>query len=70
MKFDTMIDFLLEANYSGALGLMEIIKFKQIATPEQERLFDRLVKEKKNKEARELVQQVTDMTLTDKRFNQ
>ena len=52
-----------EASYSGNIGIMELIKFKQKATPEQKKKFDSLVKGKKNKEAWNMVQDVTGVKL-------
>ena len=52
-----------EAAYAGNIGIMELIKFKQKATPEQKKHFDELLAKKKNKEVWELVQQVTGVQL-------
>ena len=41
---------LKEASYAGNIGIMELIKFKSKATPEQKKKFDKLLKDKKNKE--------------------
>ena len=54
---------LKEAAYAGNIGIMELIKFKSKATPEQKKKFDSLLKNKKNKEVWELVQQVTGVKL-------
>ena len=54
---------LKEAAYAGNIGIMELIKFKSKATPEQKKKFDKLLKDKKNKEVWELVQQVTGVKL-------
>lgn len=54
---------LAEAAYAGNIGIMELIKFKQKATPQQKKEFDDLLSKKKNKEIWELVQQVTGVQL-------
>jgi hypothetical protein len=52
-----------EASYVGNIGIMELIKFHKKATPEQKKKFDSLVKGKKNKEAWDMVQDVTGVKL-------
>jgi len=52
-----------EASYSGNIGIMELIKFQKKATPEQKKKFDSLVKGKKNKEAWDMIQDVTGVKL-------
>lgn len=52
-----------EASYSGNIGIMELIKFHKKATPEQKKKFDSLVKGKKNKEAWDMIQDVTGVKL-------
>ena len=52
-----------EASYSGNIGIMELIKFQKKATPEQKKKFDSLVKGKKNKEAWDMIQNVTGVKL-------
>lgn len=54
---------LKEAAYAGNIGIMELIKFKQKASAEQKKKFDDHVKNKKHKEAWELVQHVTGVKL-------
>jgi hypothetical protein len=54
---------LKEAAYTGNIGIMELIKFKSNATPEQKKKFDDHVKNKKHKEAWKLVQSVTGVKL-------
>lgn len=54
---------LLEAAYEGNVGIMELIKFKQKATPEQKKKFDSLMQQKKSKEVWKLVQDVTGVKL-------
>ena len=58
--FKTKVD---EAAYVGNIGIMELIKFKQKATPEQKKKFDVLLQKKKNKEVWALVQDVTGVKL-------
>lgn len=52
-----------EASYPGNLGMMEMIKFFQIATPELKNLMKKLIAEKKNDEAWELLQKVLNVKL-------
>ena len=54
---------LCEAAYAGNIGIMELIKFKQKATPEQKKKFDDHLKNKKHKEAWKVVQDVTGVKL-------
>jgi len=54
---------LAEAAYAGNIGIMELIKFKQKATPEQKKTFDDHMKNKRHKEVRDLVQHVTGVKL-------
>ena len=54
---------LKEAAYAGNIGIMELIKFKSNATPEQKKKFDDHVKNKKHKDAWKLVQDVTGVKL-------
>lgn len=56
-------DHINEASYAGNIGIMELIKFKQKATPEQKKEFDRLLADKKTQKVWELVQQVTGVKL-------
>ena len=58
--FKTKVD---EAAYVGNIGIMELIKFKSKATPEQKKKFDELLAKKKNKEVWALVQDVTGVKL-------
>jgi len=52
-----------EASYVGNIGIMELVKFHSKATPEQKKKFDKLVKSKKNKEAWNMIQDVTGVKL-------
>ena len=54
---------LKEAAYAGNIGIMELIRFKNKATPEQKKKFDDFVKNKKTKEVWKLVQDVTGVKL-------
>jgi len=54
---------LAEAAYAGNIGIMELIKFKNKATPEQKKEFENLLAKEKNKEIWDLVQQVTGVQL-------
>lgn len=54
---------LCEAAYAGNIGIMELIKFKQKASSEQKKKFDDHVKNKRNKEAWKMVQDVTGVKL-------
>ena len=58
--FKTKVD---EAAYAGNIGIMELIKFKQKASVSQKKQFDDYVKNKKQKEAWKLVQDVTGVKL-------
>ena len=62
MKF-TEFDELMEAAYEGNIGIMELIKFKTKATPEQKKKFDDHVKNKRHKDAWKMVQDVTGVKL-------
>ena len=54
---------LKEAAYAGNIGIMELIKFKSKATPEQKKKFDDHVKNKRHQEAWKMVQDVTGVKL-------
>ena len=54
---------LKEAAYAGNIGIMELIKFKQKANEQQKKQFNDHVKNKKHKEAWDLVQHVTGVKL-------
>ena len=62
MKF-TEFNELMEAAYEGNIGIMELIKFKSKATPEQKKKFDDHVKNKRHKDAWKMVQDVTGVKL-------
>ena len=52
-----------ESVYEGNIGIMELIKFKKHATPEQKKKFNDHVKNKRHKEAWKMVQNVTGVKL-------
>lgn len=54
---------LLEAAYAGNIGIMELIKFKKSATPDQNKQLDDHIKNKRHKEAWDLVRNVTGVKL-------
>ena len=56
-------EFLGELAYKGNIGIMELIKFHQIASPEQRALMKQLLAAKKNKEALKLLNSVTGVEL-------
>lgn len=53
----------LEAKYKGNIGMMEMAKFFQVATPEQKAELKRLIAAGKQEEAWEFLQKVTGMEL-------
>jgi hypothetical protein len=57
-----------EAAYEGNIGIMEVNKFFQIATPEQKKLFKQLLAVDRTKDAWRLVQDVTNVKLKGKEF--
>jgi hypothetical protein len=52
-----------EASYAGNIGIMELIHFKKKASEDQKKQFDSHVKNKRHKEAWQLVQNVTGTNL-------
>ena len=54
---------LCEATYAGNIGIMELIKFHKTAKPEHVKQLKELISSKKNDEAWNLVQSVTNTTL-------
>lgn len=54
---------LCEAAYEGNIGVMELVKFHQTASPEQKKTLDDHIKNKRNKEAWQLVRDVTGVKL-------
>ena len=63
-------EFINELAYKGNIGIMELMKFHQIATPEQRALMKQLLAAKKNKEALELLNSVTGVELVEGASNQ
>lgn len=52
-------EFINEASYPGNLGMMELIQFNKIATPEIKKLLKSLLAAGKKEEALDLLQKVT-----------
>ena len=52
-----------EAGYVGNIGIMELVKFQQKASQKQKDMLQSFIKKKKNKEAWNLVQDVTGVKL-------
>ena len=52
-----------EAGYTGNIGIMELVKFQQKASPEQKKMLQSYIDKKKVKDAWKLVQDVTGMKL-------
>ena len=72
MKISTILEqlrYLEELSYPGNIGVMEVVKFHQIATPEQKALFKKLLADGKKADAWELIQQVTNVKLQGKEFS-
>lgn len=67
MRVYEFINF--EAAYTGNIGAMEMMKFYQIATPEQKLLLKTLIAKGKKSEAWELVQQLAGIKLQGKEFS-
>lgn len=55
-----------ELSYAGNLGMMEMIKFHKLATPEQKAKMKELISTKRTKEAWDLLKQVSGVALQDK----
>lgn len=58
-------EFLSELGYKGNIGIMEMIKFMNVATPEQKALMHQLIRDKKTDEAWELLKTVTNTELVE-----
>lgn len=54
---------LMEAIYKGNIGMMEMFRFHQIATPEEKQLMKDLLAADKQEEAWELLKRVTKVEL-------
>lgn len=61
MKLEEIV--LLEAEYKGNIGMMEMFKFYQKATPEEKARMKKLLDAKNFEEAWKFLQQVTGMAL-------
>lgn len=61
MTFSEFI--LVEASYTGNLGMMEMFKFYQIATPDEKAKMKSLLSSGKQEEAWAFLQKVTDTEL-------
>lgn len=53
----------LEASYKGNIGMMEMFKFYQVATPEQKKYMKELIMAGQQEEAWKLLQKVTSSEL-------
>lgn len=58
-----MSESIVEAAYAGNIGIMEMMKFYKIATTAQKKELEKLITGKKNKEAWEMIQNVTGVKL-------
>lgn len=59
----------IEASYKGNLGMMEMMKFFKVATPEEKELMKRLIAQGDQESAWKLLQQVTDTELVNELFD-
>jgi hypothetical protein len=62
-KARKLMEQLNETGYVGNIGIMELVKFQQKASPEQKKMLQSLINSKKAKEAWKLVQDVTGIKL-------
>ena len=58
-----LMEQITEAGYVGNIGIMELVKFQQKASPEQKKMLQSYIDKKKVKDAWKLVQDVTGMKL-------
>lgn len=58
-----LVNYLLEISYEGNIGLHEMVKFFQVATPEEVRRFEDLMSVNDLPNAWELLQQVVGVRL-------
>lgn len=65
--FKTLI---IEASYAGNLGLMELLKFHQLATKEQSDEVKELIAKNRHIDAWAIVQNVSGTKLQGKQFNE
>lgn len=61
--FKNLREELIEASYPGNLGVMELVKFKKIASVKQKQDLVNHIQNKRHKEARELINKVTGSNL-------
>lgn len=57
------INYLNEATYQGNIGIIELIKFNKKASLKQKKMLQSHIQNKKHKEFRDLIQQVTGVEL-------
>jgi hypothetical protein len=62
-KSRLLMEQIIEAGYVGNIGIMELVKFQQKASPEQKKMLQSYIDKKKVKDAWKLVQDVTGMKL-------
>jgi len=62
-KSRLLMEQITEAGYVGNIGIMELVKFQQKASPEQKKMLQSYIDKKKVKDAWKLVQDVTGMKL-------
>jgi len=67
-RIELVKEMLKELSYPGNLGAMEIFKFYDVANPKEIKVLDRLMKQKKWKEAWRLIQKTTKVNLFGKEF--
>jgi hypothetical protein len=58
-----LVNYLLEISYEGNVGLHEMVKFYQVATPEEVKKFEALMQNNDLPNAWELIQQVVGVRL-------
>ena len=58
-----LMEQITEAGYVGNIGIMELVKFQQKASPEQKKMLQSYIDKKKVKDAWKLVQDVTGVKL-------
>ena len=62
-KARKLMEQLNETGYVGNIGIMELVKFQQKASPEQKKMLQSYIDKKKVKDAWKLVQDVTGVKL-------
>jgi Txe/YoeB family toxin of Txe-Axe toxin-antitoxin module len=63
LSFKEYEEILQEASYAGNIGIMELVKFYKQADPKTIAKVKDLIASKKNKEAWDIIQKVTGVTL-------